>query len=180
MPSGKRHLRLELALLPVILGGTWWWGREFLRWEELAGIGGAYLLSSLLLSPDLDLGSSSARRRWGPLGFIWLPYSKLFKHRGLSHSLLLGPLTRIGYLFLVGWLVALGLRYLGVLGEGGIGLHLNLGLRRELLGMIALGLYLPNALHIVYDRLDSWLRRGRRPRPHPRPHLSSSRSRRRR
>lgn len=156
MPGGREHLRLELALLPVFLGGVWLLGRDVVTLPELGVFGGAYLLSSFLLSPDLDLRYNSARRRWGPLGFIWIPYSKVFKHRGLSHNPLLGPLTRIGYLFLLGALVIYLLRL------GGLQVGFRFSVSKDWLAMIALGLYLPNLLHISYDRLDSGLKRRKR------------------
>ncbi|RMF91358.1 MAG: hypothetical protein D6733_01355 [Methanobacteriota archaeon] len=33
-----------------------------------------------------------------PLRYIWLPYILIFKHRGLSHNPVIGPLTRLLYL----------------------------------------------------------------------------------
>ncbi|MFQ6117976.1 MAG: metal-binding protein [Candidatus Bipolaricaulia bacterium] len=151
MPSGARHLRLESLLLPVFLAGLYFYG---LGWPGLLTFAGAYLFSSLMLSPDLDLRSNSARRRWGILGFIWVPYTKVFKHRGLSHNLLLGPLTRTGYLFLVGFIVIYALNYFGL--RANIQVHLD----REVLVMIGIGLYLPNSLHILYDHFDSKVLRG--------------------
>lgn len=55
----------------------------------------------LFLSPDLDLAESprgcNAKRRWGLLGAYWVPYGKTFKHRGLSHWLVVGTATRLVY-----------------------------------------------------------------------------------
>lgn len=152
MPSGARHLRLESFLLPVFLAGLYLYG---LGWLGLLSFAGAYLFSSLLLSPDLDLRSNSARRRWGILGFIWVPYTKVFKHRGLSHNLLFGPLTRIGYLFLWGALVIFALNYFGLRA------NIHVRLDKEILAMIGIGLYLPNVLHILYDHFDSKVLKGR-------------------
>jgi uncharacterized metal-binding protein len=150
MPSGTHHLRLELLLLPVFLAGLY---LMELGWPGLLIFAAAYLFSSLLLSPDLDLRSNSARRRWGVLGLIWVPYTKVFKHRGLSHNLLFGPLTRIGYLFLLGAIVIYALNYFGL--RANIQIHLD----KELLAMIGIGLYLPNVLHILYDHFDSKCKR---------------------
>lgn len=152
MPSGRHHLQLELFLLPLALIGLRLLGQD---WPGLLAFGAAYLFSSLWLSPDLDLRSNDARRRWRLLGFIWIPYTKVFKHRGLSHNLLLGPLTRIGYLFLLGFLVVFLLYCCG------LRVNLHLQVSKGILGIIAIGLYLPNALHILYDRLASWALRGR-------------------
>ena len=150
MPSGTHHLRLELSLLPVFLVGLY---LMELGWPELPIFAAAYLFSSLLLSPDLDLRSNSARRRWGVLGLIWVPYIKVFKHRGLSHNLLFGPLTRIGYLFLLGAIVIYALNYFGI--RANIQIHLD----KELSAMIGIGLYLPNVLHILYDYFNSRCKR---------------------
>lgn len=146
MPSGGRHLRLELFLLPLFLTGLYFMKLGWL-WPLTFGL--AYLFSSLWLSPDLDLRSNDARRRWGPLGFIWWPYTKVFKHRGLSHNLLFGPLTRIGYLFLLGFLIIHALNYFGVRAA------FYLRISNAILVMVGAGLYLPNVLHILYDHFDS-------------------------
>jgi len=63
------------------------------------GLAGTYWLS-----PDLDLagkGSSRAAENWGPLKVLWYPYGALFRHRHLSHSWILGPLSRLAYLALL-------------------------------------------------------------------------------
>ncbi len=159
MPAGRTHLRIELLTLPLwailfylFIDAAWW---------SVAIFVGAYLFSSLLLSPDLDLRHNAARRRWGLLGFVWLPYTKIFKHRGVSHSLLLGTLTRLGYLALLAVIIALGLSYfnLWTLPVAQISwTKLDLWLVGILLG----GLWFPNILHAVVDRLDSLLPRRRR------------------
>jgi len=151
MPSGRTHTAFELIVGPGILAGFYLLLRP--SWGEVAIFGGAYLLSSLLLSPDLDLEKNISRRRWGPLGFIWTPYSKVFKHRGISHSLIWGPITRLIYLGVVFVLVLWGLSYVGfALPQDSIEID-----GRTLL-IIGVGLYLPNALHVLLDRLVSSLR----------------------
>lgn len=63
----------------------------------------AYAAGTFLLSPDLNLaeGRVNSKRRWGWLGFVWVPYGRMFSHRGLSHTWLLGPLTRLVYVGLL-------------------------------------------------------------------------------
>lgn len=58
------------------------------------------MIGTLLITPDLDLQLNDARRRWGPLKFIWAPYAALSRHRGMSHTYVLGPTIRIAYLAL--------------------------------------------------------------------------------
>lgn len=156
MPSGERHLKLEMILWPLFCGGYYFADPDFTR---LTAFGLSYLASSLLLTPDLDLRNNDTRNRWGLLGFIWIPYSKVFKHRGLSHSLLFGMITRIGYLSLLAAAVFVGTYYAGV----------NVPTIRwtpnwPLIAAMAAGLYAPNVLHVLYDHWDTSrkMRRNRR------------------
>ena len=112
----------------------------------------SYLFSMFLLSPDLDLARSRAFRRWGILRFLWLPYARIFRHRGMSHRLILGPASRVVYLTAIAGAIGLVLSLLGVR------LAPEIPSWRILLA-IGIGLYLPNLTHILTDRIDS-LRRG--------------------
>ena len=67
-------------------------------YEYIASFSIGVIFASIFLSPDLDLTISSPYKNFGPLRFIWFPYAKLFKHRGISHSYFLGTFTRIAYL----------------------------------------------------------------------------------
>ncbi len=153
MPSGKTHLKFELATLPL-----WTIGGAVLGvpWRELVIFTFSYVGASLLLSPDVDLANSAPARRWGALRLLWLPYARLFRHRGLSHSILFGPLTRVLYLGFLSFLVWCGL-YLA--------LGLRLGWRwppPASAAAFACGVYLSNFLHVFLDRLVSrWRRRSR-------------------
>lgn len=156
MPSGDRHLKLEMLLLPLFAGGYYYVDPDWARWGAFVG---AYLAASLLLTPDLDLHHNDARKRWGVLGFIWIPYSKIFKHRGLSHSLLFGVLTRVGYLSLLVGAGVAGAYYAGV-NVPTIAWSPNW----PLIGAAVAGVYAPNVLHVLYDHWDTSrkLRRNRR------------------
>lgn len=62
---------------------------------------GTYLFSGLLLSNDLDI-ASRIYRRWGPLCLLWYPYQRLIPHRSpLSHGLIVGPVLRVLYLYVM-------------------------------------------------------------------------------
>lgn len=159
MPSGRTHLRIELFLLPVFV-------TLFYLFVDASGaavvlFAGAYLCSSLWLSPDLDLRQNETRRRWGLLGFVWMPYTKIFKHRGVSHSLLFGTLTRLGYLGLLAVLIAWGLSYFN-LWSIPVAQLASTRLDLWLVGILLAGLWLPNMLHASVDYLDSALPRRRR------------------
>ncbi|MGB9860807.1 MAG: DUF2227 family putative metal-binding protein, partial [Candidatus Bipolaricaulaceae bacterium] len=74
----------------------------------------------------------------------WRPYSFLFRHRGLSHHPVLGPLSRFLYLGI--WLALLGLLLWG----------LGFSLPRFPLSWLLpalVGLWLPQLFHILLDRL---------------------------
>ena len=155
MPSGKTHLRIELALLGVAMGG----GIALLRigrigQHEILAFAGAYVLSMVLLSPDLDLTRSHAYRRWGWLRWLWLPYAAIFKHRQLSHHVLWGPMSRIVYLLL--WGLVAGFVYM-VLTRRALVLP---DVPPSLLASVIVGLYVPNLAHILSDRVHTaWRRR---------------------
>lgn len=159
MPSGKTHLRIELLLFPVFV--TLFYLLIDVSSSAVALFAGAYLFSSLMLSPDLDLRYNQTRRRWGLLGFVWIPYTKIFKHRGVSHSVLFGPLTRLCYLGLIAVFMAWGLSYFK-LWSSPIAQLVSSPLDLRLVGILASGLWLPNILHTVVDHLHSILPRRRR------------------
>lgn len=157
MPSGTTHTRVELWLLPGFAALGILWGEP--SPSELVLFALSYLGSSLLLSPDLDLDANVARRRWGPLAFLWTPYARVFAHRGLSHHWALGPLTRLGYLALILGITITALSRIGLDPPPGL---LEAALRPRTLIALGAGLYLPHLLHIVLDRATSAARRRRR------------------
>ena len=148
MPTGKVHLAFELATLPgwVLAGGLAGVGHTSLTIFSLSYVG-----ASLFLSPDLDLARSDPSRRWGPLRFLWAPYAALFRHRGISHSLL-GPLTRLLYLAALSSLVFLPLHFLA-------GVPLPSRFPSEVIPPVLVGVYLPHLLHVGLDRLVALRRR---------------------
>ena len=98
MPNDKAHgtinlLALAVSILILIqytaLGAV-----------ELVVLLIAYMFGTFFLSPDMDINSTSYKR-WGFLRILWWPYKVLFKHRGYSHHLILGPLSRLANLALI-------------------------------------------------------------------------------
>lgn len=111
MPSGRVHNIINTATFGLIAAATFWAAAQQLiviTPAQAASFSSAYAVGTFLLSPDLDLAERrvDSKRRWGPLGFVWVPYGRLFSHRGLSHTWLLGPLTRLIYLGLIGLLIS--------------------------------------------------------------------------
>jgi uncharacterized metal-binding protein len=166
MPSGRTHEAINLTLLG--LGGAFYLAQGGSPEEPraLAFLLG-YLTGTFLLSPDLDLAEKGVRAqgRWGVLGALWRPYGWLFRHRGLSHTWILGPLTRLGYLLFLLFLLYGLLK--GVAAFMGASLALALPpLPKEVLLFGLLGYYLSQWLHLVADGIwpDHDLRRLKRPR----------------
>lgn len=168
MPDGRTHDALTLVTAsfaaPICVGMTFDGnpGRTALFL-------GAYLVSGLLFSDDLDTHSIE-HKRWGLLRFLWLPYQKLIPHRSwLSHGLIVGPALRILYFAstfsLAFWLLLAALSRLLPLDAGGLvgGLFSAIGCSlidhpdAWRLGFVAF--VLGGMLHSLSDWLWTWWRR---------------------
>lgn len=93
MASGRTHDIINLTALPVFV--------YYLKPEDFLAFSSGYLIGTFLLSPDNDLYHSKPNKRWKFLRFIWLPYVKIFSHRGVSHLPILGLVFKLFYLFLI-------------------------------------------------------------------------------
>lgn len=95
MPCYKTHNRFNIALvLPVLVAAQI--AIFKFQSQEVIIFAIAFIYTTLFANPDMDLASkiklTSLR---GFLSFPFRLYSKVFKHRGLSHHVLWGSLTRI-------------------------------------------------------------------------------------
>ena len=164
MPSGRVHNLINTATYGIIAAAAGWANQQHLIVVTPAqglAFSAAYAAGTFLLSPDLDLaeGRVDSKRRWGWLGFVWVPYGRMFSHRGLSHTWLLGPLTRLVYLGLLLLLVWALLSAVWpavrwpALGTPALNLNWLLPL--------ALGYYVSQWLHLIADgvRPDHGMRR---------------------
>lgn len=101
MAMYKGHARFNLCFaLPILLGAMYF----FLKPNPhlMITFGAVFIYSTLFMNPDLDLANQI--RLFSIRGLLTLPfrsYAKFFSHRGLSHHVLLGSLTRI--LWLAAW-----------------------------------------------------------------------------
>ncbi len=96
MPSGRVHTVTNFAAIAagsIILKNLTSIPSPLIATGAITAI-----LGTLLLSPDNDTFSHPIKN-WGLLRFFWLPYRKIFTHRGFSHSFPVGSITRIAYLF---------------------------------------------------------------------------------
>ncbi len=107
MPGARTHdvitVVTGLALVPIGFG----WVLQRGQAPETAAVDtallvGAHLISGMMFSPDLDI-DSAIDRRWGMFYWIWRPYMWAVPHRSplLSHGLVIPPLLRLLYFFVV-------------------------------------------------------------------------------
>jgi uncharacterized metal-binding protein len=101
MPNGHDHTIINITVLIVIVSGLYAWISQSdsatpMRYpiHLIAVFSVFYIFGTLFLSPDLDT-DSTPYKRWGIFRFLWWPYKVLFKHRGLSHHPIFGPVTII-------------------------------------------------------------------------------------
>lgn len=98
MPAYRTHVKVNFLLaLPLSLLFFKWLG---LGKEDLLFFSGAFLYGTLFMHPDLDIAKKvSPFSLRGLLSLPFLPYSFLFRHRGISHMPVVGTATRVLWLF---------------------------------------------------------------------------------
>lgn len=105
MPNGRTHTKINITLLFGILLSLHTncikshIPSEYLEFDTVAIFSFALIFGTYYLSPDLDI-KSEPFKRWGVLRCIWWPYQKIFKHRGLLHRPLAGPIIIISTMVL--------------------------------------------------------------------------------
>lgn len=164
MANRKGHLKVHafmvLPIFFILLRAT------KLPLIEIAAILCGYLVAEKLLSPDLDLYHSRASEHWGYLKPIWKPYAYFFKHRGLSHHLIWGAVSRITYLivlFALLSLVSVQISYLAGFETKQDQETLDFSaLPVRFFLWVSVGIGLGNMVHIILDRTLSQIKRLRR------------------
>jgi len=109
MSNYKTHVAFNLCLvLPVTIVGSYYLYHP--PHPLLITFISTFCFGTCFMNPDLDLIHQI--KLFSLRGFVTLPfryYSKIFKHRGLSHSVLFGTLTRVlwvsGVAFLIFYLL---------------------------------------------------------------------------
>ena len=149
MPSGRVHNAINTLTLVAIAGGYGYAVQQdlvpIMPPTNLAAFSVAFLAGTFLLSPDLDLAENnvSSKSNWGWLGFLWVPYGWMFSHRGMSHTWIVGPLTRVLYLML---LLAVPVYLLHFPLE-----RLRVNLDQNTLLAAIIGYYVSQWLHLIAD-----------------------------
>ena len=141
MPNGKTHRNFNIVVLLFLMVILVSELSNTLVWFFIGG----YLAGIFLINPDLDLRFSSGKKNWKILGFIWIPYSWIFKHRGISHNILFGTLTRLIYLAIVGTIVL-------ALAERIFNCSIIIPYSQNFIFAL-LGLWFSDFLHIFLDKL---------------------------
>ena len=163
MASGKWHDRFSLIFGAVLTGPLIALG---LNLAVALSFTVGYLFATLMFSPDTDV---MPKKRSGILQFFLYPYSILFKHRGLSHMIVIGTLTRIFYGLIVcsiAFYVLHGLGHISISHTDfldGLGIfltHYDYNLfEYQVVTWIILGMISADLCHIIVDRLSSLLKK---------------------
>ncbi len=157
MASGRTHDIINLIALPPIV--------YYLSPSDFPFFVGGYMAGTFFLTPDVDTYHSKPVKRWKFLKFIWKPYTKFSKHRGISHIPFYGSLTKLLYLLIIFYIVyfgvVFGLNYIGI--KTTI-INLNENNLKELLLNIhtisfLMGLFMAEIMHILVDIVYSSLKK---------------------
>jgi uncharacterized metal-binding protein len=105
MPDGRTHTRINLICYLAgssLVTGLYFGGIYNVSIPQLVLLSVGYGVGTYWITPDLDLAEQHvrAKKAWGPWGILWVPYGHLSEHRGMSHSWLWGPLSRLLYVML--------------------------------------------------------------------------------
>ena len=109
MPGFTGH---TLANTIVLIGTTALMQHVGLSTPTILAVDTGIAISTLVLSPDMDLFTSKPMEDWGLLRFFWWPYAKLVKHRDRLHTPILGTTVRWLYLLVLLFLIFLAGRFL--------------------------------------------------------------------
>lgn len=163
MASGKTHDKINLVT------GGFFSGVVFvytLSLELFFCFIIGWLFATLIFGPDTDI---MPKKRAGVLRYFLYPYSLFFKHRGLSHSLLLGTLTRIVYgIFALFCLIQVLYRFDYLEMDGSSFLNMTLQFLKgfdlnqmpyKMVSLLFLGMFGADLCHIFVDRISSFFKR---------------------
>jgi len=155
MSKYKDHSRFNCALLPLLIGAIVFSFNPPVK--NIIYFSLAFLYGTFFMNPDLDLARKI--KLLSLRGFLSIPfrsYSYVFKHRGISHSVLFGTITRVTWLFLF-ILGVLYIIYKKSVTQKDLMLFLNA--YKEILSYVFFGLFTADLSHLFLDkRLFNWKR----------------------
>ena len=163
MASGKVH-----DIVNLIVGG-FLSGAVFISLDSFLGaifflLG--WLFSTFIFGPDTDIVPG---KRSLILKFFLTPYSWIFKHRGISHHILFGTLTRVFYLIFIGAVIISIINSffypeltLGNYGRALLSFFQDFNLDKPLykgLTWFYIGVFLADGSHVLLDHISSYLKK---------------------
>ena len=101
MSNYKGHNLFNLIFfLPITLAGIFYFFTQ--NGEHLCLYAGGFIFATFFMSPDSDIADKIKMNSLrGVLSLPFRLYSKFFKHRGISHWIVVGTFTRIFWLVLL-------------------------------------------------------------------------------
>jgi uncharacterized metal-binding protein len=175
VPNGRTHEAINLTFYAGLAAGYAYAKSQGLTAELeqlitpqiITTFSASYLVGTFLVTPDLDLAEQGVRAKsnWGLLGMLWIPYGAMFSHRGLSHTWLVGPMTRLIYMVVV----ALAISYVASAIAPFFGYTFSIRTQlvrngQELAIGALIGYYLSQWLHLVADGIapdHGFMRKGK-------------------
>ena len=85
----------------VLVGTTAFMWTQGWSIADIVAVDAGVAVSTLILSPDMDLFTSKSMEDWGILRYFWWPYAKIVKHRDRLHTPLLGTCVRWLYTLVI-------------------------------------------------------------------------------
>ncbi len=167
MASGKTHDFFNIALLPSVV--------VLFHPDNLFSFIFGYIFGTIWLTPDLDLPQSRPFQRWGYISILWIPYTKLFKHRSIfTHLPILGLAIRLLYLGIIVAILYYGILALFLIIDEvldsnitpivyeTIQKYLQSGSNYIDLHDFILGLFIADTLHIILDYSTTYFNKAKK------------------
>ncbi|TNF30302.1 MAG: hypothetical protein EP319_05510 [Deltaproteobacteria bacterium] len=163
MASGKFHDKVNLGTGAILTGLLIGLERSF---PVVISFVIGWLFATLIFSPDTDV---MPKKRSGVLQFFLYPYSILFKHRGLSHMILVGTILRIVYGLIVFSIMLFVLNGMGHISFGAS--HFFSGvfdflkafdyhlIQYKIFVWLFIGMVGADLCHIFFDKITSFLKK---------------------
>ncbi len=152
MPKYSTHTTFNLSLsFPLILTGLYLYIHP--TNSQLGIFSIAFIYTTLFMNPDMDVAHKIKRSSLrGVLSLPFIGYAKVFKHRGISHTLILGSITRVLWLCTVAFFICYGLNLCFFTKQSLI--HYCMDYKKELLyGLI--GIFSADASHLILDKFKT-------------------------
>ncbi|MCO4793344.1 MAG: DUF2227 family putative metal-binding protein [Bacteriovoracaceae bacterium] len=163
MASGKFHDKVNLGTGAILTGCLLGFERSV---PVVLSFVIGWLFATLIFSPDTDV---MPKKRSGFLQFFLYPYSILFKHRGVSHMILVGTIIRVIYgviIFGIMLFVLNGMDYVSIGANDFFNFVLSFlkNYKYELIEYkiftwLFIGMVGADICHVVFDQVSSFVKK---------------------